>query len=158
VDGLAFRGRDGVDLGRKASSRTAQSIASDPPFPPEASWCALTTVPSINEPTSSSMRSAWKTCSQTPRLAHLAKRLYVVFQQPNRSGMSRQGAPVLSLQTTAFTKERSPRRDLGPGWTGSRSLTTAHSASLSSCRCTRIFAHAPVRKAIFQLQLIEDTP
>jgi len=28
---------DGVELGRKASSRAAQSIASDPPFPPEAS-------------------------------------------------------------------------------------------------------------------------
>jgi len=38
VERLAFRVRDRVDFGRKASSRTAQSIASAPPFPPEASW------------------------------------------------------------------------------------------------------------------------
>jgi hypothetical protein len=158
VQGLAFGRRDGVDFGRKASSRAAQSIASDPPFPPAASWCARITVPSINEPTSSSTRRVSKTRSQTPRLAHRAKRLYVVFQLPYRSGMSRQGAPVLSLHMTAFRKARSPRRDRGPGWIGSRSFTIAHWASLSSCRCTRIFAHGRARRATFHPLLIGDTP
>src|SRR5258707_1884665 len=70
VKGFAFGRRDRVDLGGKTSSRTAQSIASDPPFPPAASWCARTTVPSMSEPTSSSMRKALKAPSQTPRFAH----------------------------------------------------------------------------------------
>lgn len=158
VKRLPLACRDRVDLGRKTSSRAAQSIASDPPFPPAASWCARTTVPSMSEPTSSSMRSVRKTFSQTPRLAHRAKRLYVVFHGPYRSGMSRQGAPVLSRHITALTNGRSPRWDRGPGWTGSRSLTVAHWASLSSCRCTRILAHAPISDAIFPPSVIEDTP
>src|ERR1051325_4342873 len=78
VKRLPLAGGDRVELGRKTSSRAAQSIASPPPFPPAASWCARTTVPSMSEPTSSSMRSSLKTFSQTPRLAHRAKRLYVV--------------------------------------------------------------------------------
>jgi hypothetical protein len=158
VEWLTLTGGDGVELGRKTSSRAAQSIASDPPFPPAASWCARTTVPSMSEPTSSSMRSALKTFSQTPLLAHRAKRLYVVFHGPYRSGISRQGAPVLSRHITALTNGRSPRWDRGPGWTGSRSFTRAHCASLSSCRCTRIVAHAPIFGAIFPSSVIEDTP
>jgi hypothetical protein len=158
VERLPLAGGDRVELGRKTSSRAAQSIASDPPFPPAASWCARTTVPSMSEPTSSSTRSALKTFSQTPRLAHRAKRLYVVFHGPYRSGMSRQGAPVLSRHITALTNGRSPRWDRGPGWTGSRSFTCAHWPSLSSCRCTRIVAHAPISRATFQSSVIEDTP
>jgi hypothetical protein len=158
VERLALTGGDCVELGRKTSSRAAQSIASDPPFPPAASWCARTTVPSMSEPTSSSMRSALKTCSHTPRLAHRAKRLYVVFHGPYRSGMSRHGAPVFSRHITALTKTRSPSWERGPGWTGSRSFNFAHWASLSSCRCTRIVAHAPIAGAIFPSSVIEDTP
>ena len=37
VDRPRFRVDDGVELGRKTSSRAAQSIALDPPFPPDAS-------------------------------------------------------------------------------------------------------------------------
>ena len=86
VKWLACGRRDRMDLGGKTSSRTAQSIASDPPFPPAASWCARTTVPSMSEPTSSSTRNALKAPSQTPRFAQRAKRLYVVFQGPYLSG------------------------------------------------------------------------
>src|SRR4051812_35417263 len=53
VDGAAFRVDDGVEFGRKTSARTAEGIALDPPFPPDASWCARTTEPSTIEPTSS---------------------------------------------------------------------------------------------------------
>lgn len=158
VERLPLTCGDRVEFGRKTSSRTAQSIASDPPFPPAASWCARTTVPSMREPTSSSMRSTLKIFSHTPRRAHRAKRLYVVFHGPYRSGMSRQGAPVLSRHITALRNGRSPRWDRGPGWTGSRSFTFAHWASLSSCRCTRIFDHAPFSSAIFPPSIIEDTP
>jgi hypothetical protein len=158
VKGLPLACSDGVELGRKTSSRAAQSIASDPPFPPAASWCARTTVPSMSDPTSSSTRSALKIPSHTPRLAHRAKRLYVVFHGPYRSGMSRQGAPVLSRHITALTKGRSPRWDRGPGWTGNRPSIATHWASLSSCRCMPILAHAPISNAIFLPLVIEDTP
>jgi hypothetical protein len=103
----------------------------------------------MSEPSSSSTRRAWKTRCHTPRFAHRAKRLYVVFQLPYRSGMSRQGAPVLSRHITALTKERSPRRERGPRVLGNRSRRVAHWTSLSSCRCTRIVAHARFAKAIF---------
>jgi hypothetical protein len=76
VERPPLRVDEGVELGRKTSSRTAQSIALDPPLPPEASWCARTTVPSMMEPTSStSSCSSLNTRSQTPRSAQLANRL-----------------------------------------------------------------------------------
>ena len=137
VDRPALRRRDRVDLGRKASSRTAQMIASDPPFPPAASWCARTVVASRREPVSStSMASSLKSCSHTPVLAQREKRLYTVFQEPKRSGRSRQETPVLVRQMTALTKSRSPRLETGPVRTGRRASMRFHSASVSSCRCT----------------------
>ena len=70
VERLALRRGDRVDLGRNASSRTAQMISSDPPFPPAASWCARTIVASRREPVSStSIASSLKSRSQTPRFA-----------------------------------------------------------------------------------------
>ena len=56
VDRARFRVDDGVELGRKTSSRAAQSIGFDPPFPPEASWCARMTEPSTIEPVWASRR------------------------------------------------------------------------------------------------------
>jgi hypothetical protein len=136
VEGFALGRRDGVDLGRKTSSRTAQTISLDPPFPPAASWCARTTEPSMSEPTSSTAtRSSLKSRSQTPRFAQRLKRLYTVFQLPYRSGISRQGAPVFTRQTTALTKSRSPRLARGPRRMAIRLSIRAHCASLSSCRC-----------------------
>ena len=137
VERFAFGRRDRVDFGRKTSSRTAQTIALDPPFPPAASWCARTTEPSMIEPTSStSIRSCLKTRSQVPRLAQRSKRLYTVFQLPYLSGMSRQGAPVFSRHITALTKSRSPRLARGPRLVGIRGSICCHCSSLSSCRCT----------------------
>lgn len=135
-------GMTSYSRGRNASSRTAQMISSDPPFPPAASWCARTTVASRREPVSStSMASSLNTFSQTPRLAHRKNRLYTVFQGPNRSGRSRHGTPVLTLQMTALMKSRSPRFERGPGWTGSKGRMRFQSASLSSCRCTGSVDH-----------------
>lgn len=119
VERLAFGRCDRVDFGRKTSSRTAQSIASDPPFPPAASWCARMTVPSRSEPMSSD--SSWSSLnkrSHRPRAAQRAKRLYTVFQGPYRSGISRHGAPVFTRQTTALMKSRSERFVGGPGRSG----------------------------------------
>lgn len=139
LDWLAARRRDSVDFRRKASSRTAQTIASDPPFPPAASWCARTTVASMSEPTSSTSALIWsslKIRSQTPRAAHRAKRLYTVFQGPYLGGMSRHGAPVFTRHNTALMKFRSPSLPGGPGRVGIWGSTNGHCTSVSSCRCT----------------------
>lgn len=137
VERLALRVRERVDLGRKASSRTAQSIASDPPFPPAASWCARTTEPSMSAPSSStSSWSALNIRSHTPRFDQRSKRLYMDFQLPYRSGISRHGAPVFSRHMTALTKLRSPRNERGPRRTGMNLSTSFHCSSVSSCRCT----------------------
>jgi len=76
VERPALRRGDGVELGRKTSSRTANIISLDPPFPPEASWCARTIDASTSEPVSStSICNALKIVSQTPRAAHRVNRL-----------------------------------------------------------------------------------
>jgi hypothetical protein len=138
VERFALGRCDCVDFGRKASSRTAQTIASDPPFPPAASWCARMTEPSMSEPTSStSIRSCLKSRSQMPRFAQRSNRLYTVFQLPYRSGMSRHGAPVFTRHTTALTKSRSPRLARGPRRIGMSGSICSHCSSVSSCRRTR---------------------
>ena len=53
VERPSLRVDDGMELGRKTSSRVSQSIVFDPPFPPAASWCARTTEASTIEPVSS---------------------------------------------------------------------------------------------------------
>lgn len=141
-----MRRRDRVDLGRNASSRTAQMIASGPPFPPAAPWCARTMVASRREPVSStSMASALKTRSQDPRLAQRENRFYTVFQGPKRSGESRHGTPVLTRQMTALTKSGSPRLERGPGRRGRSASMRFHSASVSSYRCTVSVDHIEQR-------------
>jgi hypothetical protein len=138
VERFACCRRDRMDFGRKASSRTAQSIAADPPFPPAASWCARTTEPSMREPTSStSTRSSLKSRSQMPRFDQRSKRLYTVFQLPYRSGMSRHGAPVFTRHRTALTKKRSPLLAGGPRLTRRSGLICSHCSSVNSCRRTR---------------------
>jgi hypothetical protein len=145
---LSFRRRDGVDFRRKASSRTAQTIASDPPFPPAASWWARTTVASMREPMSSiSIWSSLKMRSQSPRAAQRAKRLYTVFHGPYRSWRSLQGTPVLTRQSTALMKLRSPSLPRGPGRRGRSGWMSCHCESVSSCRCTASVDQTLVRRA-----------
>lgn len=137
VERPALRRGDRMDLARNIFSRAAQMIASDPPFPQAASWCARTIVASRREPASStSMASSSKIRFQMPRFGHLSNRLYTVFQAPNLSGRSRQGTLVRTRQMTALTKSRSPRLERGPARTGRIPSTRSHSASLSSCRLT----------------------
>ena len=56
--------------------------------------------------------------SQRPLSAHRENRLCVFFQSPKRSGSSRQGAPVQSLQMSASTNSRLPLSLLRPTWPG----------------------------------------
>jgi hypothetical protein len=56
---------------------------------------------------SGSSANVLKRFSQTPRRAHRENRLWMFFQSPKRSGMSRQGAPVRNFQIPAtFVLER----------------------------------------------------
>jgi hypothetical protein len=76
VERAAFRVDERVDLGGEATSRTTQSVSLDPPFPPEASWCARMTEPSTMQPVlSTRICSALNTLAQMPRRAQLEKRL-----------------------------------------------------------------------------------
>jgi len=76
VDGPTFGVDDDVKFGRKTPARTAEGIELDPPFPPDASWCARTMEPSTIEPTSSTSNwSALKISSQWPFFAQFANRL-----------------------------------------------------------------------------------
>ena len=67
---------EGMDFGGEATSRTTQCILFDPPFPPEASWCARTTEASIMQPSSStSSCNALSTLAQVPPCDHRLNRL-----------------------------------------------------------------------------------
>ena len=67
---------DDVELGRESSSTTTQSVAFDPPFPPDASWCARMTEASTIEPLRSTrICSAFRTLDHTPRRDQLENRL-----------------------------------------------------------------------------------
>jgi hypothetical protein len=134
-----------MNLGRKTSSRASQSVVLDPPFPPAASRCARTMLPSTMEASggaaergtggSGSSCTVLKSCSQIPRFDQLLKRLYTDFHRPYRRGRSRQGHPVRVSQYTALMNRRSPlseRRPRGFGRSGSIRL---HSSLVNSWRC-----------------------
>lgn len=73
--------------------------------------------------------------SKTFALRHREKVLYAVFQGGNRSGRSRQGAPVCSIQKIALRICRGSR-GFRPVFAlfGSSGSTNAHCSSDSSCR------------------------
>jgi hypothetical protein len=67
---------EGMDFGGEATSRTTQCILFDPPFPPEASWCARTTVASMMQPSSSTSNcNAFSTLAHIPPCDHRLNRL-----------------------------------------------------------------------------------
>lgn len=53
VERATFGVDECMELRGEATSRVPQCIEFDPPFPPEASWCARTTEASIMQPSSS---------------------------------------------------------------------------------------------------------
>lgn len=76
VKRATLRVDEGVDFGGEATSRTTQCIFFDPPFPPEASWCARTTEASMMQPSSStSSCNALSTLAQVPPCDHRLNRL-----------------------------------------------------------------------------------
>ncbi len=139
---------DSMNLRGETSTRSTESVLFDPPFPPAASWCARTMVASrIDAISSGSSCTAWKICSQTPRLAQFRNRLYTVFHGPYRRGRSRQGQPVRAMKRTALMKLRSPLRDRRPCFFGSNGRTWFHCSRVSSWRCTPIVDQILDRRA-----------
>ena len=125
-----------VDLAGHASARSSYAVFFGPSVPPDESWWARTTDPSRIPATSSSFRqSVLNMLSHLSVLDQLRNRLYIVFQLPNRSGRSRQGAPVFAIHRTALTKFRSPCFDglPDPTWI-TNGLILFHCSSVSSWR------------------------
>ena len=157
VERSAERVDERVDLRGEAASRATQCVALDPPFPPEATWCARTTVASTMEPAlSTSSWSALNTRAQVPRFAQLLNRLKTDFHGPKRSGRSRHGMPVRARYSTASTNRRSSA--FGPlSCFGSTSRSRFHCSSVRAWRCTTTFDHRHDPAASFPTQ-IRDTP
>ena len=144
---------DEVDLGRRAASRSTDTVNCGPPFPPAACWWARFVVLSmLCHSGSTAVCSAANSASHRPRLDHRSKRLNTVFQGPNSLGRSRHGTPVRRHHTTASKKRRSslpgrPRR----GCAARIVATRAHCSLLIHDRvATRTFDHAGDRAATFR--------
>ena len=138
LDRIAQSINYGMDLRGISTSRTTNSLFFSPPFPPAPCWCTRIYEPSIIYSSLSwSFASSKKIFSQMPRFVQREYRLYTLFQDPNRSGKSRQGAPVFKIQMIAliiirlslagrpFPPERSG---------GTKSLILSHCSSVISCR------------------------
>ena len=140
-----------VQLAAESASRAAQTVVLGllaAPFlpPPAAARLARIEDPSTHQRSQSILPSASRricnrsrTWSKNPSRRHLRNRSYTVCQAPNRSGRSRQGAPVRRTQKIAFRMSRwfFHCRPRCPWLAGSRSLTNSHSWSLSSYRRIR---------------------
>lgn len=85
------------------------------------------TDPSINIHPQAGSRSVLRTVVQTSFLAQRRNHWKTPFQSPNRSGMSRRGAPVRRIQRTAFRKSR--LLPVRPGSFGSRCSIRANCSS-----------------------------
>ena len=134
----------GMDLRGISTSRTTNSLFFMPPFPPEPCWWTRTYDPSIIYSSLSwSFASSKKIFSQMPRFVHLEYRLYTLFQDPNRSGKSRQGAPVFRIQMMALiiTRLSLAGRPFPPERSGgTMSLILSHCSSVISCRFIILFS------------------
>ena len=138
LDRIAQSINYGMDLRGISTSRTTNSLFFSPPFPPAPCWCTRIYDPSIIYASLSwSFASSKKIFSQMPRFVHLEYLLYALFQDPNRSGKSRQGAPVFKIQMIALTIIRLSLagRPFPPECSGgTKSLILSHCSSVISCR------------------------
>src|SRR5258708_2345224 len=86
---------------------------------------------------SASLLNSSRTLWNTPLRFQRPNRVWTVFQGPNRSGKSLQGAPVFAMLKIAFMKTRLGSLDglpSRPDSTGSKCSIRAHSPSLNSYR------------------------
>ena len=86
---------------------------------------------------SASFLNSSRTVWNTPLRFQRTNRVWTVFQGPNRSGRSLQGAPVFAMLKIAFMKTRLGSLDglpSRPDSAGSKCSLRLHSPSLNSCR------------------------
>ena len=102
-----------MDLAAEAAAGAANGLIFKSFFAPAGCWWARTMVLSmIRYSKSGSSAMAAKMRCHTPLALHRLKRRKTLFQLPNPSGRSRQGAPVRTIQRTASTNSRLSRPEL----------------------------------------------
>lgn len=126
---------------------------------PAACWCARTMVLSRNTSSkSASSQSLAKSACQTPLSAQREKRLNTVFHGPKLVGRSRQGAPVLAIQSTDSINKRLsvPLRPRSPAlpcnmgsirnhWSSrSSNLGILSSSQKARCKHNQPFVNSPL--------------
>src|SRR5215217_6950923 len=134
---IAKRIHQGHDLGGQAATRAPDGLTTSPPLAPVPCWWTRMIVPSMSAYSKSgSPERAWKMCSNTLVCAQRRKRRNTLFQFPNISGRSRQGAPVRTIHSTASRNSRlsAPERPGSPGLPGSNGATRAHCSSFRTNR------------------------
>jgi len=110
ADGTAKPTDGDVDLSAQATAGAAKGLIFSPFFAPAACWCARTIVESrIKYSKSGSSAIAVKMRCQMPFALHRLKRRKALFQLPNTSGRSRQGAQVRTIHSTPSTNIRLSR-------------------------------------------------
>src|SRR5580692_7025893 len=107
LDGVPQTVDGDMQLGSEPAPRASQGLVGTPFFTaPAACWWARITVLSRISHSKSGSFITSKTRAQTPLADQRSNRFHTEFHLPKRSGMSRQGAPVLPIQSTASTKRR----------------------------------------------------
>ena len=126
-----------VKLGAESAMRPAEGLV-DPFFwiAPAACWWARMVVESSMRHSRSGSCQTSKIHPLTSRLHHRLNRWKTEFHSPNRSGRSRHGAPVRTIQHTALMNNRlsSAARPGTPALPGSESLIFTHRSSEITCR------------------------
>ena len=126
-----------VQLAAEATSRAPQCLFRLPAglvflAPAACTWARTIVVSRINWSKSGSPPNACETRAQTPDFDQRLKRRNTLFQDPYRSGRSRQGAPVLAIHKTASTNSRFLARRPR---IGNKPLINAHCSSVIAWRC-----------------------
>ncbi len=136
-DGPAFRVDRDMDLRAEPATRSPEPF--EIPFFPAACWWARMVVESSIKHSRSGSFKASRIPFQTPRLHHRLNRWYAESHFPNRSGKSRQGAPVFASHITALMNKRlSPAvRPGSEALPGSRCEIRSHCSSEISWRRMR---------------------
>ena len=110
---------------------------------PAAARAARTLAPSTHQssqsmkPRSSSLIcSASMMAAKTPAFRHREQYRWTVLQEPNRSGRSRQAAPVPRIQRMPLSINRGSfgGRPVRAAFRGTNGATSSHCSSVSSCR------------------------
>ena len=146
-EGQAVAVSDQMEFCPESAARAAQSVVFwlfRPPFfpPPAAARLARMLLPSTHHK-SQSMRpsvssricSASRRWSQVLSFLHRLNQSYTVCHGPNRSGRSRQGAPVRTIQRTPSTMIRKSLRGRPVAFgTGMKGSMVSHCSSVTPCR------------------------